>query len=402
MTCSALAIYVHVPFCAQKCPYCDFNTYAVRDIPEREYTDALCCELSSFARDARFSGRKVSSLFFGGGTPSIFAPQSIARLVRAVGDNFGFCEGVEVTLECNPNDAESDKLIGFRDGGINRISFGVQSFRDDKLKLLGRDHTSLEAIKALEGAISVGFENLSLDLIFGVPGESLSALRRDIAQAIALPIKHISTYSLTIEPGTPFFQRQERGLLKLPADKDVADMLKVIPEILASEGFERYEISNYARGGLFKSRHNLVYWGGGDYLGCGAGAHSYVASRDSSGAISSAERWSNVASPDDYIRRSVGLERDRPGLLEQVCSWSERLGVADLIFEFFYLGLRLIEGVSRRGFFERFGCNVPSEIEGVLRDLEVEGFVVLEGDRIALTSSGVALADSVFERLLVK
>lgn len=402
MSCGNLAIYVHIPFCAQKCPYCDFNTYAVRDIPENEYTDALCCELASFSRDARFSGRKVSSLFFGGGTPSIFSPLSIARVVRAVGDHFGFCEGAEVTLECNPNDAERDRLFGFRDAGINRVSFGVQSFRDEKLKLLGRDHSALEAIKALESAIGVGLENVSLDLIFGVPGESLSELKRDIAQAVALPIKHISTYSLTIEPGTPFFQRQERGLLKLPPDKDVARMLKVLPELLAAEGFERYEISNFARGGSFKSLHNIVYWRGGDYLGCGAGAHSYVASCDGSGAISSAERWSNVALPDDYIRRSAAVRKDRPVALEQVASWSERLGVSELIFEFFYLGLRLIEGVSRRGFFERFGCNVPSNIECVLRDLEAEGFILLEGDRIALSGSGVALADSVFERLLLK
>jgi oxygen-independent coproporphyrinogen-3 oxidase len=217
----------------------------------------------------------------------------------------------------------------------------------------------------------------------------MSQLQNDLRDAVALPITHISTYALTIEPGTPFFQRQERGLLRLPKDERVVEMLNIIPEILSLAGFRHYEISNFARPGC-ESEHNKVYWRGGDYLGVGAGAHSFLGCYSEGGAIESGDRWSNLALPQSYIDGvSIG----------ESTSWRESLDQKALIFEFFYLGLRLIGGVSQRDFKERFGSEIPAEYTDKLKRLASEGFVEVEGNRIRLTKSGIALADSVFEQL---
>jgi oxygen-independent coproporphyrinogen-3 oxidase len=389
MTTRPFSVYVHVPFCAHKCPYCDFNTYAVTKAPEREYVDAVCSEVARYATHASFAGRRVQSVFFGGGTPSFLSGAGIGEIVNTINTHFSIETGAEITLEANPNHAEKQRLQGFLNAGINRVSFGVQSFNQEQLALLGRDHSADEARQAVLSAHDVGLRNISLDIIFGVPGQSMEVLERDLEEALTLPLTHLSTYSLTIEPGTPFFQRQERGLLKLPEDSRVAQMLERIPVVLEARGFRRYEISNYAKAG-YESRHNTVYWRGGDYLGVGAGAHSYCAQYDSHGVIQSAERWSNMALPRSY---QEGLEK---GL---AVSWRETLDRAGLIFEFFYLGLRMMQGVTEADFMQRFGEGIPSGHKAVLSELIAEGFIEESSGAFKLSGAGVAVADSVFERL---
>jgi oxygen-independent coproporphyrinogen-3 oxidase len=382
------SLYAHVPFCARKCPYCDFNTYATPRLPEAEYVEALSKELRRFGADSRFQGREIATVFFGGGTPSLLSAEAVASILRVAAEQFPIITGAEITLEANPGDVTYEKLRDFADAGINRISYGAQSFDNSRLKLLGREHTARQAIEAVSMARKASISNISVDIIFGTPDQTLADLERDVDTAAALPITHLSTYSLTIEPGTPFFQRQERGLLVMPEDSLVVEMLERLPDIMSERGFTRYEISNYAREQK-ESAHNNVYWMGGDYLGIGAGAHSYVAGwRD--GALAWGDRWSAVALPQTYIR-DAGSSR--------VVSWSEKIAGESLWFEFFYVGLRRMSGVTADEFKKRFVASMWDTYGDVLRSLERDGFLLIEGDRVYLSKRGVVVADSVFERI---
>jgi oxygen-independent coproporphyrinogen-3 oxidase len=389
MTQDAFALYIHVPFCAQKCPYCDFNTYATPKAPEGEYVEALLKELHLYSSDARFRGRSISTIFWGGGTPSLLSPQAIQSVHEEARKLFSIEHGAEVTLEANPSDPSKERYLGYREAGVNRISFGVQSFAPQRLALLGRDHSAEEAQRAVRLCVEAGIPNVSLDIIFGVAEQTLEDLEFDLEVAASLPIAHISTYALTIEPGTPFFQRQERGLLSSPTDDLVASMLEFIPAHLARHGFSRYEISNYARGDN-RSLHNETYWLGRDYLGIGAGAHSYVASYEGD-KKTGGSRWSTLALPASYMKAA--------GTPTSV-SWREELSREAAYFEFFYLGLRRTAGVSLADFESLFGISPRSIYGEALHELAREGFVREEGDHISLTTSGVALADSVYERFL--
>lgn len=384
------SVYVHIPYCAKKCPYCDFNTYAVAETPEREYVEAVCRELARFSTHEGFTGRRARTIFFGGGTPSFFSQESIATIVQSIDRVFPVEPGAEVALEANPNHADPQKLRGFVSAGINRLSFGVQSFNERFLELLGRDHTPSQARAAVVAAYGAGIQNISVDIIFGVPGQTLEDLEHDLEVAVSLPVSHISAYSLTIEPGTPFFQRQERGLLQLPKDGVVAEMLELIPQFLAGRGFEQYEISNYARSGA-RSAHNEVYWTGGDYLGVGAGAHSYLARRSPAGILESASRWSTLASPRAYMEAVASASS---------VSWRETLDTPALLFEFFYLGLRRIVGVSLADVKVQLGIELPDSYRSEIDRLIAEGFLTRREDVVAFTMKGRALADSVFERLV--
>lgn len=389
MTDRPFSLYVHVPFCAQKCPYCDFNTYATNAIPEDSYVAALCSELDIFAKDPRFSGRRTATIFFGGGTPSLLSPAAIGKVISHASRLFPVLPHAEITIEANPNVSTVDTFLRLLDVGVTRISFGVQSFSNERLRLLGRDHSPEQASEAIQSAVTAGISNVSLDLIFGVPGQTVEDLEQDIARALKLPITHLSTYTLTIEPGTPFFQRQERGLLTMPNDTLVAQMLERVPAILEPLGFKRYEISNYAKPS-YESAHNRVYWMGGDYLGIGAGAHSYVAHYESDLLIA-ADRWSTLALPQSYMKAiSEG----------GAISWRERLDPQALQFEFLYLGLRMTQGIDAKRFATLFNRSLWDAYGVALRDLSSEGFLLLEGDSVRLTSQGVSLADSVFERFV--
>lgn len=389
MTADSFALYIHVPFCAQKCPYCDFNTYATPRVPEADYIDALIRDLRWHALDPRFAGRRISTIFWGGGTPSLLSPDAIAAVHREARQVFGIEQGAEVTIEANPSQPSRERYVGYRDAGVNRVSFGVQSFSPQRLALLGRDHSAQDAVDAVNLCVEAGIPNVSLDIIFGVAEQTLEELEFDLQTASALPLKHVSTYALTIEPGTPFFQRQERGLLRMPPDDLVASMLERIPTYLASRGFTRYEISNYARENA-RSRHNEAYWIGKDYLGIGAGAHSYVARYEERRRVGGF-RWSTLAQPLSYMRAAGSS-----GSL----SWREDLSIESLRFEFFYLGLRRTTGVSMNEFERLFGASDRELYSDTIRDLRDEGYLTCSGDIVSLTSQGISLADSVYERFI--
>ena len=386
---AGFSVYVHVPFCAQKCPYCDFNTYATKSIPEGDYVDALLSEMRWHAAHAMVDRGPAITVFFGGGTPSLLSPTAIKKLINDIAIVFGISPDAEISLEANPSGMSAPTYRALLDAGVNRLSFGVQSFDDAQLSVLGRDHSSKQAIQAIKDAHRAGFKRISLDLMCGVPGQSCDGFEQDIAVATSLPIEHLSVYALSVEPGTPFFQRFERGLLALPPEDEVVSMLSTLPKRLYECGFSRYEISNYARPGQ-ESVHNTVYWEGGDYLGLGAGAHSFVRQRVR--GYQTARRWSNVALPATYMKAA------RDGTM---ISWRESLSEDALSYEFFYLGLRMTKGVSKDDFCRRFGATRWDLYEATIADLIREGLIAEDGDRLFLSERGILISDSVFEQLVV-
>ena len=271
---SAFSLYIHIPYCISKCPYCDFNSHVVAEIPEDHYTAALLQELAHYGESADWQGRTVQSIFFGGGTPSTFKPESIGKLLARTAATFPIQADCEITLEANPGTVDGDHFFGYRDAGVNRISVGVQSFQPRLLKFLGRIHSADEARNALEVVRRAGFDNFSFDLIFANPDQTLHELEADIDTAMEFNPPHLSAYNLTFEEGTPFHHEYRSGrLASLTEDEEIA-MAEMIEAKLRVAGLLRYEISNYARPGFY-SRHNVNYWQSGDYLGLGAGAHSY-------------------------------------------------------------------------------------------------------------------------------
>jgi putative oxygen-independent coproporphyrinogen III oxidase len=374
------SIYIHIPFCTQKCPYCDFNTYAVAKAPEKEYVSALLAELDYRASLPEWRGRTVQTIFFGGGTPSIFSGKAIKHILSHITRLFPLLDYVEVSLEANPGTVATDNLSEFYDAGVNRLSFGGQSFNSTTLKTLGRTHSPDQIIAAVESSRAALFSNISMDIIYGVPGQTIHDVRYDCEQAVQLDLPHASTYSLTIEKGTPFYQSYKRGVFK-PIDDDLSlEMMDTIQQTLfdRGHGLERYEISNFAKPGK-EARHNMAYWNADDYLGIGAGAHSLCFNR----------RWSNMALPQSYINKATTL-----GNAE---SWEETLTLRDQMFEYFFLGLRKIHGTSLTEFERRFEHPWEPLYGDLIDILTTERLLVHDGDYIRLSQRGLEIADSVIE-----
>ena len=379
---SAFSLYIHIPYCISKCPYCDFNSHVVPEIPEKQYRDALLRELDHYGSAKDWQGRPVQSIFFGGGTPSTFKPASIGKILARVAATFPSQADCEITLEANPGTVDQENFVGYRDAGVNRISVGVQSFQPRLLNFLGRAHSANEARVALEVVRRAGFDNFSFDLIYASPAQTLSELEADLDQALTFRSPHLSAYNLTFEEGTPFGYEYRSGRMKpLNEDEEIA-MAELIERKLDQAGLRRYEISNYARPGCH-SRHNVNYWRGGDYLGLGAGAHSY--NIGAAGVL--ARRWSNEKNPGRYLEK-VGQGG------EAVTDWEdiERVKAAG---EFMFLGLRMTEGISIRDFRSRFEktpieyyARIASWIDGDLME-EKDGF-------LRLTRKGLLLANSIF------
>jgi putative oxygen-independent coproporphyrinogen III oxidase len=381
---SAFSLYVHIPYCQAKCPYCDFNSYAADRWPEARYVDALCAELHHYAQREPWNHGEIHTVFFGGGTPSLFAPASIARLLATAARLWSISADAEITLEANPGTVSLETLRGFRAAGINRMSFGVQSFWSHYLHVLGRIHSADDAVTAVGWSREAGFDNVNVDLIFALPRQTLAEWESDLAQATALQPDHISAYNLTYEEGTPFYTLRGRGVLQsLPEEIEVA-MFTRTQEQLGAAGFEQYEISNYARPRR-ACRHNLNYWQSGDYLGIGAGAHSYAAT----GGWGS--RWSNEKIPNRYI--------EAVGKLAHACSTSERLAARQARGEFVFLALRCRAGFSAGAFRERFGDDLLTAFSHAA-DLQAEGLLQCADGRWQLTPRGLLLADSVFATFL--
>ena len=367
-----LSLYVHIPWCVKKCPYCDFNSHA-RDgaLPVDAYVDALSADLD--ADLARFgdalTGREIVSVFFGGGTPSLFAPDAIARILDRAANRLAFRRGIEITMETNPGTVEHGRFDEYLRAGVTRISFGVQSFDDEKLLRLGRIHSASEAERAIKTAQDAGYDNLNLDLMYALPEQTLAGALADIDRAIALAPAHVSHYQLTLEPNTLFAAKPP----PLP-DVDAAwDMQEACQQRLAAAGYAQYEVSAYAKDAR-RCAHNLNYWEFGDYLGIGAGAHGKI-SDTASGAIS---RSAKVKLPRSYLDRAA--RGDAFGSVDAVV-------IEQRPFEFMLNALRLNDGVSMRDFEERTGLS-RNVIDGPLAEARERDW--LEADDAALrpTESG--------------
>jgi putative oxygen-independent coproporphyrinogen III oxidase len=337
-----LALYVHIPWCVRKCPYCDFNSHERSGaLPEAQYVGKLLEDLESLLPSVW--GRRLSSVFIGGGTPSLFAPESIDALLCGVRARLPLAPGAEVTLEANPGAVEAGRFRGFREAGVSRVSVGVQSFDDAMLKALGRIHDAGEARRAVEAALAA-FDNVNLDLMYGLPGQSAAMARADIEAGVATGVPHLSAYQLTIEPNTVFFSKPP----PLPEHDLSADMQLMVEEVLYQHGFQNYETSAFAKEG-WRCRHNLNYWEFGDYLGIGAGAHGKLSFPDR------ITRHSRIKQPREYLAAPDTIAEEKT------------VAVAELAFEFMLNALRLPYGFFPGLFQERTGLPITA----IARPLQV-------------------------------
>lgn len=382
------SLYIHIPYCISKCPYCDFNSHVVGEIPETKYTEALLRELEHYGNLPEWKGRTVQSIFFGGGTPSTFKPQSIGKLLAWVAATFPIDVDSEITLEANPGTVDSENFAGYRHAaGVNRISVGVQSFQPRLLKFLGRVHSADEARRALEIVKKAGFDNFNLDLIYASPSQTLAELAADLDAALEFQPPHVSAYNLTFEEGTPFYHDYRNGkMTSLGEDQEIA-MAELIEQKLGDAGLRRYEISNYARPNCH-SRHNVNYWRYGDYLGLGAGAHSYL---NVNSSVLSGRRWSNEKNPARYMAL---VSKNRQAVVEREAI--DRLKAAG---EFMFLGLRMTDGISCGEFAQRFG-KPPVEFYPKIRHWLEGKLLIEENGRLRLSHEGLLVANSIFVELV--
>ena len=374
---ASFALYVHVPWCRHVCPYCDFNVYASSAVPEADDVRAYRDELAAWARRPEWSGRRPETIYLGGGTPSLLTPMSIGAVLDAA-RGLGLRPDAEVTLEANPGTLTAERLAAYRAAGVTRLSLGAQSFQPDLLRTLGRDHSPAETRAAVAAARAAGFDNLSLDLIFAVPGQSLAAWKNDLGEALALAPEHVSAYALTWEEGTPFQAWRARGRLVAVDDDVESAMLDAAAERLAAAGFRRYEISSWARTG-FESRHNTRYWDGTDYLGIGPGAHSFC-------ATPAPRRWWNLRLPHRW--------RDAVAARGTAVDGEELLTEAEARADFVITGLRHLAGADVTEFERRFALPLRKSFPQLLH-LEQDGLVELCGGRLRLTPRGLRFADTV-------
>jgi len=367
-----LALYVHLPWCVRKCPYCDFNSHAApSELPEKAYVDALLADL---AGDLDLvEGRTVTSVFFGGGTPSLFSPDAIDRLLRGVGARLPLAPDVEITLEANPGTLERGQFAAYAQAGVNRVSLGAQSFASHQLRALGRIHAPEEIVAAVADLREAGLTNFNLDLMYGLPDQSVEEALADLDAALALAPTHLSHYQLTLEPGTAFFHRPPR----LPDDDTTFEMQLACQAALASAGFIQYEVSAYARG-PHRCRHNLAYWTFADYLGLGAGAHGKVT------VPSGVLRTEKPRMPREYMARATaGSVSDR-----------RRVDPAQLPFEFALNAFRLLEGSTLSAFESATG--LPAEVlRPTLEGLAARGLIEHSADRMKATALGLRFLNDV-------
>src|SRR5947209_2122262 len=354
-----VSLYVHIPFCHTRCHYCDFNTYAGM-LPLREpYVRALLTEIGMAGALTKLPGgkpRRSRTIFFGGGTPSLLSVSQVSRILDACYDNFAVDEDAEITLEANPGTLSREQLVGLRAAGVNRLSMGAQSFDAELLKTLGRIHSPKDITRAVRDAQAAGFTSINVDFMFGLPGQTMRHWRETIDRALDLHIEHLSLYSLIIEEGTPFYTWTHEGRIT-PGDEDLcADMYEYADERLQAEGYENYEISNWALPG-HSSQHNLTYWRNLPYLGMGAGAHSFFAGR----------RFSNVLDPQEYIR--LLNKQQRPE------AESETIEPAQEMSETAFLGLRTAIGLHLPTFEQRFGVSFTHFAGERLRLVEEAGLL---------------------------
>ena len=376
MTCEPLALYVHWPFCVSKCPYCDFNSHVRANIDQDGWRDALLADLAHEAR--LLPGRRLTSIFFGGGTPSLMEPATVESIIEAARTHWTPADGLEITLEANPNSVEAARFASLAAAGVNRVSLGLQSFDDRALAFLGRAHSSREGFAALETAQKT-FRRVSFDLIYALPGDTEASWSAMLAQALSLGTRHLSLYQLTIEPGTRFATMVAKGDFQ-PLDADsAASLYEVTDAMTSAAGIPAYEISNYARAG-HESRHNLTYWRYGDYAGVGPGAHGRRLGM----------RTVRHRKPENFLS---GVRRNGHGISEE-----EPLSPFEGADEALVMGLRLSEGIDADAIAERFGFETIVDWSKVER-LVASGHLRRDGPRIAPTLAGRLLLDHILAEI---
>jgi putative oxygen-independent coproporphyrinogen III oxidase len=371
---TAAGLYVHIPFCSSRCSYCDFATGIYQSELAAEYVFALAREIRSSA----YTGANVDTIYFGGGTPSLLSPAQLDHLLSTLHDTFKIDAASEITLEINPGSADPEKLRAFRSLGINRASFGAQTFADAELAKLGRSHCVADTLKTFADLRRAGFANVSFDLIAGLPGQTLEGWRRNISQALELGPEHLSFYLLEVHSGTPLAEHIRRGIQPEPDDDLAGVMYQWMLEQASEAGYEHYEISNLCRPG-FHSRHNVKYWIAEPYYGFGCSAHSY------DGQL---RRWSNQRDVLKYVQT---IESHQSPIVEE-----QQLTPADVRAEALFLGMRLMQGVDMHRYRESFGVDLRDEHGAELDRFCKAGLVEFDGDLIRLTRNGALLSNEVF------
>lgn len=376
-----LELYIHIPFCARKCAYCDFTSFAAPVRIYREYVDKLIEEI--YGQCGNFQDYQVSTIFIGGGTPSILPSDLFGELLGVIWECFDIADGAEITVEANPGTLTMEKLETYLEGGINRISIGLQSSDDMELKALGRIHTFDEFLKSYQRARQAGFTNINVDLMSGIPGQDIHSWRNTLRKVMMLKPEHISAYSLIVEEGTPFYERYGSDRRGLPDEETDREMYHLTKEMMESQGYSRYEISNYARPG-FECRHNIGYWTGVDYLGLGLGASSYT----------HGFRYHNTADFQEYLRMNL---REAGAASQDI----QALSHEEKMEEFMFLGLRMMKGVSGSEFLGRFGQNMWNVYGDVLGRLEEQKLIEVEVPVVRLTELGIDVSNMVLSKFLL-
>ena len=395
-----MVIYVHIPFCIKKCLYCDFLSGPCDDFSKEKYVKSLLYEISYYGKKYGKEGRDiiVSSVFFGGGTPSILDETLMSSIIKQLRDSFTIEENAEITIECNPGTLSADKLRIYKQSGVNRLSIGLQSANDDELKNIGRIHTYEDFVRSYYMARECGFDNINIDLMSALPGQTLKSYKETLEKIVNLNPEHISSYSLILEEGTPLYDRIEK-LEKngedtgLPDEDTEREMYYLTKKILSDNGFERYEISNYSKKG-YECRHNIAYWIRDNYLGLGLGASSCMDNirRKNTDDM---KRYMEVFCNDHVkdISDSGVLNEEEPAVLSE----------KDMMAEFMFLGLRMISGISKQKFKRCFGKDYDTIYGGVTEKLIKEGLAEIfdDGDRICLSEKGIDVSNSIFVNFIL-
>ncbi|MBC1757352.1 oxygen-independent coproporphyrinogen III oxidase [Listeria seeligeri] len=373
------AVYIHIPFCEHICYYCDFNKVFLEGQPVDEYVDLLIKEMQITAMNKQME--PIDTVFVGGGTPTTLNEAQIAKLCTAIQEIFPMKEEVEFSFEANPGDLSVAKVQTMKDYGVNRISMGVQSFNNDLLKQIGRIHTVKDVYQSVENMRTVGFENVSIDLIFSLPGQTEADFQDTLNQALALDLPHYSAYSLIIEPKTIFYNLMQKGKLFLPGQDAEANMYDLLLVEMEKHGRKQYEISNFAKEG-FESKHNITYWSNEHYYGFGAGAHGYIGNT----------RYSNFGPIKKYMEP---LQENKLPVFQQ-----KELTLKEKMEEEMFLGLRKVSGVSKAGFQRKFGQNLDTTFQNAIQKTMAKGWLENNEENVALTRNGRFLGNNVFQEFL--
>ena len=379
MKTNTIELYIHIPFCKSKCRYCDFCSFRAEEETIHAYLGKLKEELIFWGK--KLAARDVVTVFIGGGTPSYLRREDIQMICETIFEHFHICEDAEITIEANPGTVDLKKLCTYRENGINRISFGLQSTVKEELEYLGRIHTYEEFLQSFDWARQAGFLNINVDLMSAVPKQTLTSYEENLRKIAKLSPEHISAYSLIIEEGTPFYEDNKLEEL-LPSEEDEVLMYRMTEKILNEYGYDKYEISNYAKPG-FESRHNLGYWSHIPYLGVGLNASSYLGLGLGASSLVGHQRFQNTSDLKEYLEQ------------EYHHIHTETLDKKSEMEEFMFLGLRKTKGISKKEFIERFGCSMDSVYGKPLIESMKQGMMKEEGDRVFLTQDGTLVSNQV-------